>query len=122
MTVPQPRPGKRPSLAKYLPLARNLIIENNATSNVSANDDDTVWIARRLGTNEITFYGNVKHSYRTEVPVTIHDPPQFFADLFSERLEARGVDVGTARTVRHGESESSGKVIGPVITTPIATD
>ncbi|MCP3903770.1 MAG: D-alanyl-D-alanine carboxypeptidase/D-alanyl-D-alanine-endopeptidase, partial [Planctomycetes bacterium] len=118
---PAPRPGKRPSLSNFQPFARNLIIENNATSRTGVHADDTVWIARRLGTNELTFYANVKHAYRTPVPVTIHDPPQFFADLLSERLEARGVDVGDARTARIGEGEPTGEVIGPVITTPIGT-
>jgi D-alanyl-D-alanine carboxypeptidase/D-alanyl-D-alanine-endopeptidase (penicillin-binding protein 4) len=118
---PQPRAGKRPSLTRHVPRARSLVVENNATSKTGVHEDDTVWIARRLGTNEVTFYGNVKHPFKRAVPVTIHDPPQFFADMLAARLEERGIDVGVARTANPGEDEPGGDVIGPVITTPIST-
>jgi D-alanyl-D-alanine carboxypeptidase/D-alanyl-D-alanine-endopeptidase (penicillin-binding protein 4) len=118
---PEPRSGERPSVSTYRPTADGLHVRNRATSNTGPKDRDSVWIARKLGTNELTFYGNVKHQYRTPVPVTVHDMPQLFAEMLAERLDERGVEVGEARVATVQDPPSEGELIGPVIFTPIET-
>ncbi len=54
---------------------------------------DTFWISRRTTTNDLTFWGIVKHRRTTPVYVTVHDPPALFARVFADRLEAAGIRV-----------------------------
>jgi D-alanyl-D-alanine carboxypeptidase/D-alanyl-D-alanine-endopeptidase (penicillin-binding protein 4) len=136
---PQPRPAERPSLALVSPRYSSLGITNNATSASGPNDHDTIWIARKPGTNALTFYGNVKHAYQTPVDVTVHEPAVLFAALLADRLRAAGVRVGATRLVQAdepgagppapggaawpagGEDPSAGAPVGPIIFTPIET-
>ncbi len=118
---PVPVSGQRPSLGGFEPRTSELRITNNATSNRGRHDSDTVWIARRLGTNDLTFYGNVKHRYRTAVPVTVHDMPSLFGGIFAERLRRLGITVGDVRLSKPIEIPSEGDTIGPVIVTPLTT-
>jgi D-alanyl-D-alanine carboxypeptidase/D-alanyl-D-alanine-endopeptidase (penicillin-binding protein 4) len=117
---PRPRPGARPSVALMEPQAE-LVISNKATSRRGVDDNDTVWIARRLGTNELTFYGNVKHPFRTPVPVTVHDMPMFFGGIIANRLRSAGIQVGSVRVTVPAEVPSEGTPVGPTIHTPIST-
>ncbi|NNM26312.1 MAG: D-alanyl-D-alanine carboxypeptidase/D-alanyl-D-alanine-endopeptidase [Phycisphaerales bacterium] len=118
---PEPRPGARPSLAKYTPHTRAVSIDDNqATSRVGAKDSNTAWIARKLETNRLTLYGNVKHAYRTPVAVTVHDMPTLFGRLLAERLAAAGVTVNATRLVGPGE-QLGGDILGTLVYTPIAT-
>jgi D-alanyl-D-alanine carboxypeptidase/D-alanyl-D-alanine-endopeptidase (penicillin-binding protein 4) len=119
---PKPRPGQRPSLHDVLPKVDWMQIRNQATSRDGVHDQNDVWIARRIGTNELIFYGNVKHPYRTNpVPVTIHDVPDFFATLLADRLRKAGIDVQTTGVVEPDAPASDGRLIAPVIYTPIST-
>jgi D-alanyl-D-alanine carboxypeptidase/D-alanyl-D-alanine-endopeptidase (penicillin-binding protein 4) len=118
---PVPRPGQRPSLTLYEPRTSAIIIDNNATSETGVHGDDTVWIARKLGTNRLTFYGNVKHRYRTPVPATVHAMPSLFGDLFAERLRLRGIRVDRVRLIEPAEVPTFGPTLGPAVYTPITT-
>ncbi len=118
---PQPRSGQRPSMNLFEPKVNWLDYRNRTTSRNGAHDNDDVWVARELETNNLTFYGNVKHSYRTPVPVTVHDMPDFFGRLLADRLRAVGVSVERSRLRELGEEDGSGKELGPVIHTPIST-
>ncbi|MDY7110228.1 MAG: D-alanyl-D-alanine carboxypeptidase/D-alanyl-D-alanine-endopeptidase [Planctomycetota bacterium] len=119
---PKPRPGQRPSVQDVLPRTDWMQIRNQATSRDGVHDHNDVWIARRLGTNELTFYGNVRHPYRTNpVPVTIHDVPDFFATLLADRVREAGIEVQTVGLVDPDAPESEGRIIAPVIYTPIST-
>jgi D-alanyl-D-alanine carboxypeptidase/D-alanyl-D-alanine-endopeptidase (penicillin-binding protein 4) len=118
---PDPRRDQRPSLYRFVPRTSRLKIENNATSRMGPHDGNTAWISRRLGTNDLTFYGNVKHRYRAPVPVTLHDMATFFGELLAERLRQRGVEVDAVRLVDRNRGPSTGEAVGPVIYTPIGT-
>ncbi len=118
---PKPRAGQTPVLGESRPAASWLKITNAATSRNGQRDRNDAWIARRLGTNELTFRGNVRFAYRTPVPVTIHDAPDFFAQMLADRLRAAGVRVGSHRVCDPQEPVSAGTVVGPLITTPLST-
>jgi len=120
---PQPRPGQRPSLSIFEPKANWLDVKNRATSRTGPRDQNDVWAARVLGTNNITLYGNVKHAYTraNPAPVTVHDMPMFFARLLAGRLRAAGVEIETARTSRPDDAWEDAEPLGPVIYTPIDT-
>ena len=118
---PSPGAGERPELTLFRPYVDWLHPMNRATTRKSAHDRNDVWIARKHNTNELTFYGNVKHSYRAPVPVTTHDMPAFFAHLFADRLAKAGVKVERFRVAESLEPAPSGDLVGPVIGTPIST-
>jgi D-alanyl-D-alanine carboxypeptidase/D-alanyl-D-alanine-endopeptidase (penicillin-binding protein 4) len=118
---PQPIPGHRPVIAGFLPAAPWLQPENHATSRTGPQEKNSLWIARRLGTNELTVKGNVRFAYREPVAVTIHDAPEFFARLLADRLTTLGVSVGRPRCIGAGEPEFAAASMAPDITTPIAT-
>ncbi len=119
---PRPRPGSRPSLAIFEPRTTSLrSFSNNATSRDGVHDDNTVWVARKLGTNDLTVYGNVKHAYTMPVPVAMHEMSWIFGDLLADRLRRKGLRVGPARLCDPLETVHTGLTVGPVIYTPIAT-
>jgi len=120
---PAPRQGRRPNIRAVQPEAPWITITNRATSERSADDSNTAWIGRPPDSNAMTLYGNVKHAYSAgyAVPITIHDPPQFFAHLLRDRLEQRRIDVGAARLASPAEDLNPGDIIGPIVATPIST-
>jgi len=119
---PEPRDGQRPSVRNSQPKVDWIPIRNQATSRNGVHDNDNIWIARRFGTNELTFYGNVRHPYRANpVPVTVHDMPDFFGRLLADRLRAAGIEVDTTRLIEADAPDSTGQPIAPVIYTPLST-
>lgn len=112
--------GQLPSIKNFEPFVNWLSPHNRASSKQGVHDKSDVWIGRQPGSNELTFYGNVKYAYRTPVPVTVHDMPDFFGHLFSDRLKAAGVQVGSYRLANKEDNLLEGEPIGPVIKTPIS--
>jgi len=118
---PSPVPDQRPDLTEFHPHANWIDYQNKATSRLGRDDNDDVWIARRHGTNQLTFYGNVKRPFVTAVPVTIHNPPEFLAKLLADRLRKAGITVDEAVTADAATPPAGGTLIEPAITTPLAT-
>jgi D-alanyl-D-alanine carboxypeptidase/D-alanyl-D-alanine-endopeptidase (penicillin-binding protein 4) len=117
---PRPGTGERPDLELFLPYVPWMLVNNRATTRDGVHDRNDVWIARKRGSNVLTFHGNVKYAYRTPVPVTIHDMPLFFARLLAERLREAGIKVARFRTADVSDPDPTGRIIGPVISTPIS--
>lgn len=111
--------GERPDLKLFEPYARWLSPRNRATSRQGVHDKSDIWISRKPDSNELIFYGNVKFSYRTPVPVTVHDMPSFFARLLAERLREAGITVQGYRLASDDDAILEGQTVGPVIKTPI---
>ena len=118
---PRPGPGHRPLLDLFEPYAPWLVSTNRATARDGVHDRNDVWIARRRDTNALTFYGNVKYPYRTPAPVTLHDMPTFFARLLASRLNDAGIQVDAWGVTDPAAPQPAGKVLAPVIATPIST-
>lgn len=119
---PKPSGGSSaPLVTDFVPYASWLDIQNKASSRTGSGARNSVWIARRHGTNALSVRGNVKHAHRVPVDVTVHDMPEFFAHLLADRLEQAGVQVGGWRVADPSDPASAGDPIGPVITTPLAT-
>ncbi len=118
---PRPGGGDRPNLQLFRPDASWLQLVNHATTRDGPRDRNDLWIARQAERNVFNFYGNVKFPYPKPVPVTVHDPPTFFARLLAERLGEAGMPVGGYRSVEPGEPPSEGRPIGPIISTPISS-
>lgn len=118
---PRPTNGQRPDISRFDPHAGWLRVGNSATNRRGKDDTNSVWIARQLGTNTMRVYGNVKFEYRVPVPVTVHDMPNFFARLLADRLGDAGVRVASYRLAESDELLPPAQLIGPVISTPIAT-
>lgn len=90
-----PRPtvqGQAPILA-ISPQASFLKMFNRAATG----KNDTFWISRPAGTNELTFHGTVQTARVTPVNVTIDDPGIFFANLLAERLAKLGIPTTAIR-------------------------
>ena len=118
---PRPGRGRRPDLSLFQPYAPWLVVTNRATSRSGVHDRNDVWIARRRDTNELTFFGNVKFPYRTPAPVTVHDIPAFFAQLFASRLTDAGIGVDAwGVEVDQSAPPASGRTLAPVVATPIS--
>jgi D-alanyl-D-alanine carboxypeptidase/D-alanyl-D-alanine-endopeptidase (penicillin-binding protein 4) len=117
---PRPGTGERPDLELFRPYVPWMLINNRATTRDGVHDSNDIWIARKLDSNVLTFHGNVKHHYRTPVPVTIHDMPLFFARLLAERLRESGIPVALFRTADASDPDPAGRTIGPVVSTPIS--
>ncbi|MCH8823358.1 MAG: D-alanyl-D-alanine carboxypeptidase/D-alanyl-D-alanine-endopeptidase [Planctomycetes bacterium] len=111
----------RPNINYYFPKAPWLEIINRGTTRRGPDERDSAWVSRKPGTNDLTFHGNVKGTYRKPVRVTCNNMPDFFAHLLMDRLQKAGVQVSAARTIMSHETKSQGQQIGPVILTPIST-
>jgi len=120
---PRPDSSGRPTLSSFEPSMPWLFITNRGTCKNGSHDINDAWIARKIGTNELTLHGNVRSAYRepTSAPVTIHDMPAQFAQLLADRLQRAGVTVGGFRVAAADDPTFEGATIGPVITTPIST-
>lgn len=118
---PRPRKDGAPIVTDCRPEASWLKIVNVATSKDGSQDKGDIWVARKPGTNELTFHGNVRYVYKTPVAVTVDDMPDFFAHLLADRLSRAGIAVGGHRVSRPDEAKASGKPIGPAVTSPIST-
>ncbi len=79
-------------------------------------NSDTFWISRKPGTNELTFWGQVK-SRSEPFYVTFHDPPLFFARLLAHRLEAAGIRVDAIGRPDWDDALPQGRVLHTVQTT-----
>lgn len=118
---PRPRKSAPPIVGDSVPLAPWIKITNMASSREGGQDKSDVWIARRTGSNDLTFRGNVRFAYKAPVAVTLNDVPDFFAHLLADRLSKAGITVGRARVATTDEMLTGSQPIGPVITTPIGT-
>ena len=118
-----PRPGTqaRPEVGDLRPHASWIQIVNKATARTGPNDRQTVWLTRPADVNTFTVFGNVKYAAKEPVPVTINDVPEFFARLLAERLETAGVHVAASRVASADDGEAAGRLVGPIVQTPIAT-
>jgi len=114
--------GQKPDLSRFEPFAPWLdVSENRATCRQTAQDANTFAISRPFTSNRMTFYGNVKSTYVDPAPVTVHDMPEFFARLLTERLRASGIPVGSHRTAAADDPVPEGVDVAPLVRTPIAT-
>ena len=99
-----------------------MLPETNAvtTTNVAVTGNaDTFWISRKLGTNELTYRGTVKHKRLKPVNVTVHDAPILFGKIFAERLFKAGIAVGEVRRPNSEDPLLEGKDLH-IVRTPIS--
>ncbi len=109
---PQPtRYGQAP-IVRYMPIDPPVHIANRARSG-QRND---FWVSRKVGTNDITLGGWVKHRYRAPVHVTIHDPPMLLGELLRDRLQAQGIVVDQVRRASNEERFEDARLLAVVRT------
>jgi D-alanyl-D-alanine carboxypeptidase/D-alanyl-D-alanine-endopeptidase (penicillin-binding protein 4) len=120
---PRPVPGSLADVSRFEPYLTSLDLSSNrCTSAQGPRDTTSFGIARPPHGNKLTFFGNIKTAPTDPQSVTVHDMPQFFAEILAERLRARGISVGSARVANDGDStQFTGDPIGPTIRTPICT-
>lgn len=100
----QPTPtrvGEAPRIT-ILPSFDALTTTNRAVT--IARGDPTFDLSRKIGGNDLAFWGNVPMRGAAPAEVTLHDPPMTFGAIFAERLRRRGIEVGTVR--RAGEADT----------------
>lgn len=112
---------QRPDVSDMRPRAPWVQVVNKATVKTGPKDRQTVWLTRSPDTNTFTVFGNLKYTPSEPVPVTLHDPPDFFGRLLADRLGEAGVVVPTTRLANAADPTAEGRVIGPIVQTPIAT-
>jgi D-alanyl-D-alanine carboxypeptidase/D-alanyl-D-alanine-endopeptidase (penicillin-binding protein 4) len=60
-------------------------------------DADTFWVSRPMGSNRMTYRGEVKTRRTKPVHVTIDDPAMYFGQLLAHRLTRAGIAVNELR-------------------------
>jgi len=78
---------------------------------------DTFWISRKPASNQITFWGKVKHRASQPTNVTLHDPGMQFGQLFAQRLAQAGIQVQSIGRPRPDQHLPAGKPLFAVQTT-----
>jgi D-alanyl-D-alanine carboxypeptidase/D-alanyl-D-alanine-endopeptidase (penicillin-binding protein 4) len=71
---------------------------------------DSFYVTRRMGTNELTFWGKVKSRRTSPASVTIHDPPIFFVQVLSNRLIEAGIPVESCGRMGPDDQVPAGKL------------
>ena len=92
MPRPAARVGDPPRIGMF-PYAPFIQTSNRARTASAASPDAAFWIGREPGTNRLSFHGPVTRRDEHFHPITIHDPPDFFARLLRHRLDEAGVKV-----------------------------
>lgn len=118
---PRPVPGSHADISRFEPYAPWIPIENRMTSNTARQAEHSIGIARPFRTNNLTIWGNAKVETVIPARVTIHNGPEFFAQLLANRLRKSGVRVDSFRIAERGEDLSGGDPIGPIVRTPIGS-
>jgi D-alanyl-D-alanine carboxypeptidase/D-alanyl-D-alanine-endopeptidase (penicillin-binding protein 4) len=119
---PRPRAGGPADVSRIAPSAPWVVKTNNTTSRVGAQDRHNFWINRAPTENMFTFSGNVKTAATSPVPVTLHNVPVFFGQVFADRLRSAGIPVRIARVASDSDpSFTEGIPVGPEVRTPVAT-
>lgn len=86
-----------------------------------AGKDNSIWLSREAGSNNVILKGEARVSTKEPVSVTVHDPSMFAATVFSETLAANGVRrEGSIRRDNTFRSRNVGTVVA-VHETPLAT-
>lgn len=86
---PRPTQSGMAPLLRISPESPFLRLSNRAVSGAN----DTFWISRSMGTNEMTFHGVVKYPRKTPENVTLNDPPNYLAMLLQYNLAQVGIRV-----------------------------
>jgi D-alanyl-D-alanine carboxypeptidase/D-alanyl-D-alanine-endopeptidase (penicillin-binding protein 4) len=89
LPVPAENVGQAP-IVQTEPWFPTLRTSNRATTGRV----DSFDIQRPAGTNRFIFNGSVRNRRSQPFRVTVHDPPQFFAEFFRYRLKQAGISVG----------------------------
>ncbi len=113
---PAPASG-RPNWNNHRPKAPWVL--KNSKNKSKNGKDNTPWIAGKAGIDPIEFRGIVKQKAVTPVPITVHDPPMFFAKLLQNRMSSAGITVGKITRIDPKAKTPSGESIEPVITTSL---
>ncbi|MDP9175959.1 MAG: D-alanyl-D-alanine carboxypeptidase/D-alanyl-D-alanine-endopeptidase [Planctomycetota bacterium] len=56
-------------------------------------DEDSIWLSRQPGTNDLVLRGKARQANDVPVSVTIHDPPLYAGAVLAETLQGSGVAV-----------------------------
>jgi D-alanyl-D-alanine carboxypeptidase/D-alanyl-D-alanine-endopeptidase (penicillin-binding protein 4) len=89
----------------------------DTTNRAKTGRDDSFWISRKLDENQFTFHGSVRHQPTQGIPVTVHDPPEFFARLLVHRLAQKGVTVDAVHRPADGAAPLPGRTLHIIRTT-----
>lgn len=113
------KPGStgQPPIVTIEPRPRSLRLTNRATT--VSKGRQTVWAGRRIGTNEMTLFGDVRYVSQP-IPVTIDDPADFFGELLTDALRDAGITIKSVRRATDEEVVDAGLVLH-TIRTPLAT-
>lgn len=104
-----------PDASAWLP------INNKARTTTAAKGRNSLWATRASDANRFTLSGHIRVAQETPIYVTLHDPSEFFARLFAERLRSRGIEIGVARTMTEEDDLVQGTPLGRTISTPMPT-
>lgn len=111
--IPDPTsPGAAPKV-RIMPAAPFL----NTTNKAVTGKQDTFWVSRRLGSNDLIFRGEVKTRRTQALNTTIDDPPLLFGRILADRLAAAGVKVGRVVRPEMDERLPEGSTLHSIQTT-----
>jgi D-alanyl-D-alanine carboxypeptidase/D-alanyl-D-alanine-endopeptidase (penicillin-binding protein 4) len=101
-----PRPGRegvgRPPEITTEP-AGDWIEISAGTSKTASGGTTNVWLTRAVDANRFQLHGKVATAVKEPVLVTLHDPPDFFGRMLSDRLDKRGIRCGPVRRASDGD-------------------
>lgn len=104
--------GSAPTLS-VSPRAPWIEVRNRARS--VDKGQQTAWVARAPDSNSMTFNGDVRYA-NDPVRVSIHNSPDFFARLLSDRLASAGLRPLNTRLADPSEDLSGGQVLHSIVT------
>ena len=109
-----PRPataGQRPS-AVFEPETEVIELDTSRARTVNTGNN-TVWLRRDPKGNRFQMLGDVRSSVTKPVQVTLTDNPLFFGQIFAERLQREGVQIGAGPVPGGGREQPAVRVVDP---------
>ena len=111
--LPEPTSPGEPPRIRIMPSVPFLPIANRAQTGTA----DTFWVSRKIGTNDLTFWGKIKTRRTQAISTTIHDPPMLFGRVLADRLTREGIKVGTVVRPEYEDRIPDGRAIHAIQTT-----
>ena len=118
---PARQDGAAPTYAVEPDITGQITIRNLAKTRLKSSDAkrNSLWLDRKLGTNNYTISGKIRLPAETDI--TVNDPALTFTSFLAQRLHLQGIKVNKIRRASNREQFPNAKPVGRTIRTRLQT-
>lgn len=119
---PAKQAGQAPTYRVEPDVSPVLRFSNNASTSGDPKAANQIYVVRPLDSNTFSMRGTIRRTQAVPMKITVHDPASLYAQVFAQRLRARGIQVGDSRIASDADPlPFVGEPLGRPIRTPLST-